>query len=56
MTPSTVSNQGFTYRMTSVSLNTCLTQRVHLNRVVTARSNWDLAFVFNKSAMGVGSG
>jgi len=55
MIPSTVSNQGFTYAMTSVSFDYCLTPRVHLNRSVTVRSNVTLAFVCNKNVYaGVG--
>jgi hypothetical protein len=51
MIPSTVSNQGFTYAMTSVSFDYCLTLRVHLNRAVTARSNCTLMFVCNKTSI-----
>jgi hypothetical protein len=54
MTSSVVSLQGFTYEMTCVSLANCLTSGVHLNRSVTARSNWGWAFVFNKTSRGVG--
>ena len=40
MTAALVSSQGFTYKMTCVTLSNCLTSGVHLNRPVTVRSNW----------------
>jgi hypothetical protein len=52
MTPFLVAFQGFTYKMTRVTLSICLTSGVHLNRSVTGRSNCALAFVFNKTLDG----
>jgi hypothetical protein len=54
MTAALVSSQGFTYKMTRVTLSNCLISGVHLNSLLTSLSNSGLIFVFNKSARGVG--
>ena len=52
MTAFFVSFQGFTHKMTRVSLSNCLTSGVHLTARSTGRSKWGLAFVFNESDIG----
>ena len=42
MTASLVSSQGFTYKMTRVTLSNCLISGVHLNSLSTGLSNWGL--------------
>jgi hypothetical protein len=54
MTAALVSSQGFTYKMTRVTLSNCLISGVHLNRLSTVLSNWGWPFVFNKTSMGGG--
>ncbi len=55
MTAALVSSQGFTYKMTRVTLSNCLTSGVHLNSLLTSLSNCTLPFVCNKSATPGGS-
>ena len=54
MTASLVSSQGFTYKMTRVTLSNCLISGVHLTVLLTSLSNGTSAFIFNKALWGVG--
>jgi hypothetical protein len=52
MTAFLVAFQGFTYKMTRVTLSICLTSGVHLNRSVDRAVELGLSFCFQQSAMG----
>ena len=56
MTSSVVSLQGFTYEITCVSLENCLTSGVHLSAIATQALIGASAFVCNKRRQKAGEG